>query len=137
MEKGKSIEWIKEEDFKIEKPSVCGYNWAIGIAIFLFLAACFFCFWACYDSDFEWKCVVFTSVVIVVLAVLVFYLVRALFTARKENQALYREMEKKRMDVYGKVMDAWLQGEQKMIKDAYDPSVQAQKEKTEANRKEK
>ena len=98
----------KVEKYKVKVPKPCGYNWAIGVVAFLFLAACGFCYWACRTEYFSWESIVFSSVVIIVLAVMTFYMERALFVARKEKLAAYRELEKKQMAVYGKLLDAWL-----------------------------
>ena len=102
------LELPKVDDYKIEVPKPCGYNWAIGIVAFVFVAACGFCYWACRTLYFSWESIVFSSVVIIVFAVMTFYLERALFVARKEKLAAYRELEKKQMAVYGKLLDAWL-----------------------------
>ena len=105
----------KAKDYKVEVPKPCGYNWAIGVVAFLFLAACGFCYWACRTEYFSWESIVFSSVVIIVLAVMTFYLERALFVARKEKLAAYRELEKKQIAVYGKLLDAWLVENQSRI----------------------
>ena len=102
------LELLKVDEYKIEVPKLCGYNWTIGIVAFVFVAACGFCYWACRTEYFSWESIVFSSVVIIVFAVMTFYLERALFVARKEKLAAYRELEKKQMAVYGKLLDAWL-----------------------------
>ena len=119
MEKGKSLELINANDFKFEKPCMCGNNWAIIAVAVVFVAACAAIFGACIKVDFSWDAIVFSSVVIIVLAVLTYRFEKALFAARKEILASYREAEKKRLDVYGKILDAWVVGEQKLIKEDY------------------
>ncbi len=111
---------VKADDFKFEKPCMCGNNWAIIAVAVGFVIACVAIFGACIKVDFSWDVIVFSSVVIIVLAVLTFYLERALFAARKEILASYREAEKKRLDVYGKIMDAWVVGEQRLINKEYE-----------------
>lgn len=120
MEKGNSLDMVKADDFKFEKPCMCGNNWAIIAVAVGFVIACVAIFGACIKVDFSWDVIVFSSVVIIVLAVLTFYLERALFAARKEILASYREAEKKRLDVYGKIMDAWVVGEQRLINKEYE-----------------
>ena len=111
----RAIEDLGKDFLQMKKPCVCGYHWAIATVAVVFVAACVLAFGACVKGNFSWL----TLGVIVVLAVLTFYLEKALFAARKEHLAQYREMEKKRVEVYGKVLDAWLVGEQKKIKDEY------------------
>lgn len=115
----RAIEDLGKDFLQMKKPCVCGYHWAIATVAVLFVAACVLAFGACVNVDFSWNAIVLTLGVIVVLAVLSFYLEKALFAVRNEHLAQYREMEKKRVEVYGKVLDAWLVGEQKKIKDEY------------------
>lgn len=118
-EKRAIIEELEKDFLQMKKPCVCGYHWAIATVAVVSVAACVLAFGACVKVNFSWNAIVLTLGVIVVLAVLSFYLEKALFAARKEHLAQYREMEKKRVEVYGKVLDAWLVGEQKKIKDEY------------------
>lgn len=115
----RAIEDLGKDFLQYEKPCICGYHWAIAVVVVVFVAACVLAYGACIKVDFSWNAIVLSMGVIVVLAVLSFYLEKALFAARKEHLAQYREMEKKRVEVYGKVLDAWLVGEQKKIKDEY------------------
>ena len=115
----RAIEDFGKDFLQIKKPCVCGYHWAIAAVAVVFVAACVLAFGACIKVDFSWNAIVLSLGVIAVLSVLSFYLEKALFAARKEQLAQYRELEKKSVEVYGKVLDAWLVGEQKMIKDEY------------------
>ena len=96
----RAIEDLGKDFLQMKKPCVCGYHWAIAAVAVVFVAACVLAFGACVKVDFSWNAIVLSLGVIVVLA------------DRKE-------MEKKRVEVYGKVLDAWLVGEQKKIKDEY------------------
>ena len=60
------LELLKVDEYKIEVPKLCGYNWTIGIVAFVFVAACGFCYWACRTEYFSWESIVFSSVVIIV-----------------------------------------------------------------------
>ena len=122
------LELPKVDDYKIEVPKPCSYNWAIGIVAFVFVAVCGFCYCACRTEYFSWKSIVFSSVVIIVLAVMTFYLERALFVARKEKLAAYRELEKKQTAVYGKLLDAWLVEKQSKVLQANEQKIKTQEQ---------
>lgn len=115
----RAIEDLEKYFLQTKKPCVCGYHWAIAVVAVVFVAACVLAFGACIKVDFSWNAVVLSLGVIAVLGVMTFYAERALLTARRDYLALYREMEKKRAEVYGKVLDAWLIGEQGKIKKEY------------------
>ena len=116
----RAINELGSNDFRFKKPCVIGYDLAIIIVAAFFIAACVAAFGACDRDFYSWGSIMLSTVVVIVLAVMMFYLVNAVITARKEKMTFYRESEKKRTDVYGKVMDAWLLGEQLLIKQEYD-----------------
>ena len=116
----RAINELRSNDLRIKKPCAIGYDLAIIIVAVFFIAACVAAFGACNRDFYSWGSIMLSTVVVIVLAVITFYLVKAVITARKEKMTFYYESEKKRMDVYGKVMDAWLQGEQLLIKQEYD-----------------
>lgn len=120
MCKKKSLVIPDETGYGIKKPCMFCNTCAIIAVAVAFIAACVAIFGACIRVDFSWDSVVFSSVVIIVLAVLTYRFEKALFAARKEILASYREAEKKRLDVYGKILDAWVVGEQLLIKQEYD-----------------
>jgi hypothetical protein len=115
----RAVEDLKMDFLQYRKPCMCGYNCAIVAVALVFVATCALAFGACIRDFYSWGSVVLSLAIIVVLAVLAFYLEKALFAARRERLALYGEFERKRVEVYGKVLDAWLVGEQKKIKDEY------------------
>ena len=96
---------IEGEDTKEEKTGACGYNWAIGICLTVYLGLMVFLWLGSMRALYVWDVIVQTTLVMVIVSVVMYYVLKALFAARKEKLEAYRRMEAKRVAVYEKLMD--------------------------------
>ncbi|MBO7576516.1 MAG: hypothetical protein J6T03_03505 [Bacteroidales bacterium] len=96
---------IEGEDKKEEKTGACGYNWAIGICLTVYLGLMVFLWLGSMRVQYVWDVIVQTTLVMVIVSVVMYYVLKALFAARKEKLEAYRRMEAKRVAVYEKLMD--------------------------------
>lgn len=96
---------IEGEEKKEEKTGACGYNWAIGICLTVYLGLMVFLWLGSMRAQYVWDVIVQTTLVMVIVSVVMYYVLKALFAARKEKLEAYRRMEAKRVAVYEKLMD--------------------------------
>ena len=96
---------IEGEDTKEEKTGACGYNWAIGVCLTVYLGLMVFLWLGSMRAQYVWDVIVQTTLVMVIVSVVMYYVLKALFAARKEKLEAYRRMEAKRVAVYEKLMD--------------------------------
>lgn len=97
-----------KDDSMVKRPKLCGNNWmrigAGGNYVALCVAGCLFC----WRLNFIWPCVLVVSLLLVVLAILAYYAVRALNAERREELAAYRRMEMKQAAAYERLLDAYV-----------------------------
>lgn len=99
------MEKIEGENKEEEKTGACGYNWAIGICLTVYLGLMVFLWLGSMRAQYVWDVIVQTTLVMVIVSVVMYYVLKALFAARKEKLEANRRMEAKRVAVYEKLMD--------------------------------
>ena len=76
---------IEGEDKEVEKTGACGYNWAIGICLTVYLGLMVFLWLGSMRAQYVWDVIVQTTLVMVIVSVVMYYVLKALFAARKEK----------------------------------------------------
>lgn len=127
---------IDGEDKKEEKTGACGYNWAIGVCLTVYLGLMVFLWLGSMKAQYVWDVIVQTTLVMVIVSVVMYYVLKALFTARKEKLEAYRRMEAKRVAVYEKLMDMQVDALKEEKKREEEKSKLAHEKEVFAGRKE-
>ncbi len=133
------MENIKEMMEKIEgedTKGACGYNWAIGICLTVYLGLMVFLWLGSMRAQYVWDVIVQTTLVMVIVSVVMYYVLKALFAARKEKLEAYRRMEAKRVAVYEKLMDMQVDALKEEKKREEEKSKLAHEKEVFAGRKE-
>ena len=85
---------------------------------------------------YVWDVIVQTTLVMVIVSVVMYYVLKALFAARKEKLEAYRRMEAKRVAVYEKLMDMQVDALKEEKKREEEKSKLAHEKEVFAGRKE-